>query len=64
MKQTALDPLISEFDTQEQADAYDIWFRRKVQEALDSKQPRLPHDAAMARVNVLLEEMRAKHAAR
>ena len=32
---TQLDPIISEFDTQEQADAYDAWFRAKVQEAID-----------------------------
>ena len=37
---TTLDPRISEFQTQEQADSYDLWFRAKVQEAIDSKKPR------------------------
>lgn len=60
---TLLDPIVSEFETQEQADAYDVWFRAKVQEAIDSPHPSLPHDAAMARVDSLLAEMRAKRAA-
>lgn len=55
---TALDPRVSEFETEEQAESYDRWFRAKVQEALDSKAPALPHDAAMARVNGLLAEKR------
>ena len=61
---TLLDPIVSEFETQEQADAYDVWFRTQVQEAIDSKRPSLPHDAAMARVDNLLAEMRAKRASR
>lgn len=61
---TLLDPIVSEFETQEQADAYDVWFRAQVQEAIDSKRPSLPHDAAMARVDSLLAEMRAKRASR
>jgi hypothetical protein len=60
---TALDPRISEFETQEQADSYDRWFRAKVQEAIASKKPRLPHDEAMARVDRLLEERRKQRAA-
>jgi hypothetical protein len=60
---TALSPIVSEFETQEQAEQYDIWFRAKVQEALDSKRPRLAHDAAMMRVDALLEQMRAARAA-
>ena len=58
-----LDPRVSEFETQEQADSYDHWFRARVQEAIDSERPSLPHDAAMARVDDLLDEMRKKRAA-
>ena len=50
-----LDPLISEFATQADADSYDAWFRAKVQEALDSKKPSIPHDEAMANVRAMLE---------
>ena len=58
-----LDPLISEFATQADADSYDAWFRAKVQEALDSKKPRIPHDEAMARVRAMLESRRQNRAA-
>lgn len=60
---TTLDPRISEFETQEQADSHDRWFCAKVQEAIDSKKPRLPHDEAMARVDRLPEERRKQLAA-
>lgn len=30
-----LSPIVSEFETQEQADSHDRWFRRKVKESLD-----------------------------
>lgn len=59
---TALDPKVSEFETEEQAVDHDRWFRAKVQEAIDSKKPRLPHDQAMARVDQLLEIRRKHHA--
>ena len=55
---TQLDTLISEFNTQEQADSYDRWFRGKVQEALDSEKPTLPHSEAMAKLDRLIEERR------
>jgi len=60
---TVLDPRVSEFETDEKAASYDRWFRAKVQEAIDSKKPRLPHDEAMARVDRLLEARRKKRAA-
>jgi hypothetical protein len=63
MNTTPLDPRVSEFETQEQTDSYDHWFRAKVREAIDSKQPSLPHDEAMARVDCLLEERRKQRAA-
>lgn len=57
---TPLDPRISEFETQEQADSYGRWFRAKVQEAIDSKKPRIPHDRVMARVDARIAELKAK----
>lgn len=47
---TALDPLISEFASQEEADSYDAWFRAKVQAALESDKPVVPHDEVMAKM--------------
>jgi len=60
---TPLDPLISEFDTEEQAASYDRWFRAKVQEALDDPRPAIAHDEAMKMVEEELARRRALRAA-
>lgn len=57
-----LSPIVSEFETQEQADSYDRWFRAKVQEALDDPRPSIPHDEAMALVEQRLEAKRKARA--
>lgn len=57
-----LSPIVSEFDTEEQQASYDRWFRAKVEEAMHSDQPRLPHDAAMAKVEAMLKERRKARA--
>jgi hypothetical protein len=49
-----LDPIIFEFETENQAASYDLWFRGQVQQALDSKAPRIPHDQVMAEMEPLL----------
>ena len=59
-----LSPIVSEFETEEQEASYDQWFRAKVEEALHSEKPRLPHDAAMAKVQTMLEERRKARAKR
>ena len=51
MAETKLDPLISEFETQEQADAYDKWFREKIQYALDNPGKLTPHAEVMAEMD-------------
>jgi hypothetical protein len=55
-------PIVSEFETEEQESSYNHWFRAKVEEALLSKKPRLPHDAGMAKVQTMLEERRKARA--
>lgn len=55
-----LDPLISEFETEEQAASYDRWLRAQVQAALDDPRPSVPHDEAMARVRATIEAARRK----
>jgi len=57
-----LDPLIDKFDTQEEADSYDKWFRAMVQQALDDPRPSIPHDQAMAILNARLEARRKARA--
>ncbi len=55
-----LDPIISEFDTQEEADAYDKWFREKVQASLDDPRPLIPHDQVMAELDAIIEAAKAR----
>ncbi|GHH10671.1 stability determinant [Sphingomonas sp. AAP5] len=50
-----LSPIESEFATTEEAEAYDVWFRAKVQEALDEPGPGIPHDVVMAEMRALIE---------
>lgn len=54
----ALSPIESEFATAEEAEAYDRWFRAKVEAALASTRPSVPHDEAMARLRALIDEKR------
>lgn len=39
-------------------DAYDAWFRAKVQEALDDPRPRIPHAQAMREVQDVIDAKR------
>jgi hypothetical protein len=57
-----LSPIVSEFATEEQEASHDQWFRAKVHEALRSDKPRLPHGAALARIQTQLDERRAARA--
>lgn len=59
-----LSPIVSEFETAEKAASYDQWFRAKVEEAVRSEKPRLPHDAAMVKVQAMLEGRRKARANR
>lgn len=53
-----LDPIVSEFDTDEDAAAYDAWFRTQVQEALDSDEPLIPHKQVMSEMREMLDRKR------
>jgi hypothetical protein len=50
-----LDPIVSEFATTEEAEAYDVWFRKKVQEALADPRPPIPHDQVVAEMRAILD---------
>ncbi len=45
-----LDPLVSEFATTEEAEAYDAWFRAKVEASLADTRPAIPHEEAVRRI--------------
>jgi hypothetical protein len=51
-----LSPIVSEFETEEQATSYDRWFRAKVQASLDDPSPNIPHDQVMAEVEAIIAE--------
>ena len=57
-----LDPRVSEFETQEQADSYDRWFRQKVQAALDDPRPSIPHEEVMAEIDEIIRKAAARAA--
>ena len=48
-----LSPIVSEFETEEQAASYDRWFRAKVQASIDDPRPSIPHDQVMAEMRGL-----------
>ncbi|MDZ7786006.1 MAG: hypothetical protein U5L95_02685 [Candidatus Saccharibacteria bacterium] len=58
---TPLDPIVSEFATQEQADSYDRWFRERVQASLADPRPGIPHDEVMAEMDALINDIEAQN---
>lgn len=56
MNAQQLNPIVSEFETGEQAASYDLWFRAKVQASLDDPRPTIPHDQVMAEMEAILAE--------
>jgi hypothetical protein len=62
-----LDPLISEFETQEQTVGYDQWFRAKVEQSLakanDPSTPRYTTDEVMRRMDTIIKAAETKQAA-
>jgi len=54
-----LSPIVSEFETEEQAASYDRWFRAQVQASLDDPRPSIPHDQVMAEMREIIAEKRA-----
>ncbi len=50
----------SEFATTEEAEAYDAWFRAKVEKAMTSTVPGIPHDEVMAMAQAVIEKYRPR----
>jgi len=61
---TRLSPIVSEFETEDQAVSYDRWFRAKVAPSLANPGPGTPHDEVMARMDAIIEEAERKQRAR
>ena len=54
-----LTPIESEFATSEEAAAHDAWFRAKVERAMASTAPCIPHDQVMAEMRAVIDRHRA-----
>ena len=55
-----LTPIESEFATSEDAAAHDAWFRAKVERAMASEGPGIPHDQVMAETRAIIERARRR----
>ncbi|QJQ31237.1 stability determinant [Sphingomonas lacunae] len=55
---TKLSPIVSEFETKEEAAAYDAWFRAKVEASLADTRPLIPHEEVVARLAAGREKRR------
>ncbi|HET8612395.1 MAG TPA: stability determinant [Sphingomonas sp.] len=50
----AQSPIVSEFETTEQAEAYERWLKEKVAKSLADPRATIPHDEAMARARAII----------
>lgn len=50
-----LDPIVSEFATEEEAEAYEAWFRAQVEEGLRSKGPWISNEEVMREAREIIE---------
>ena len=57
----ALSPLVSEFETQSQADSHQKWLEAKTQASVDDSRPRVPHNQVMAKARAIIESKKPKH---
>ena len=56
---TALSPMVSEFETIEQENSYNEWLRAKVAASLADPRPAIPHDEVMAEMENLITQTAA-----
>ena len=54
MGTAVLSPIVSEFETEEQATSYGRWFSSRVQASLADPRPTIPHDQVMAEMEELI----------
>jgi hypothetical protein len=55
-------PIVSEFETPEQAAAYESWLAGKVAASLADNRPPVSHDEAMARAREIIKKHKAAKA--
>ncbi|HAY0233590.1 TPA: antitoxin [Escherichia coli] len=54
---TALSPIVSEFETVEQENSYNEWLRAKVTASLADPRPAIPHDEVMAKMEKIINQI-------
>ena len=59
-----LSPVVSEFETEEQATSYVAWVKAKVQASLDDPRPGVPHDQVMAEMEAIIVEAESRQSAK
>jgi len=59
---TKQSPIVSEFDTPEQAAAYEKWLNEKVAASLAEGGPPISHDEVMAGAQAIIDEAKARQA--
>jgi hypothetical protein len=64
MTTALLSPIVSEFETQAKADAYEQWFKAKVQASLNDPRPKISHADAIALLEKNLSQRRILRAQR
>ncbi len=52
-------PIESEFATTQEAEAYDAWFRAKVEAALTDPRPGIPHEQVMAKMWAIIDRRKS-----
>jgi hypothetical protein len=58
----AQSPIVSEFDSQEKAEAYSAWLRAKVEASLSDTSPLVPHDEAISTARKTIDKRRGAKA--
>ena len=58
-----LDPIVSEFTTEEETVAYDAWFRAQVEAGMRSKGPFIPHEEVMRKVRATIRNAKRVNSA-
>ena len=58
---TPTDPPVRDWASQEEADAWDLWFREKVTASLMDPRPMVPHEQAMERVRQVIARVAARN---
>jgi hypothetical protein len=50
-----LSPIVSEFASTEEEEAYDAWFRARIGARLADNAPGIPHEEVMARMQAIID---------